>query len=81
VNKKLCNADGLCEFMKDRVCGSYPERKKGFLLLQVLNVKLNEIVSTGVVYKATPQDKGLVVNYCPWCGGRPLQMSNKEIKS
>jgi len=81
VNKKLCNADGLCEFMEERLCGNYPEKKKGFLLIQVLNVALNEIVSDGVVYRATPQDKGLVVNYCPWCGGRPLRMANKETQS
>jgi len=54
-----CNEKNICENLKTRLVN----KGRGFYLKEAAGQLL------GVAYKKTKKDKGLMVNYCPWCGG------------
>lgn len=40
---------------------------KGLSLLTTFNLRTGTIMRSGVVYKTTARDPGVVLNTCPWC--------------
>jgi hypothetical protein len=57
----ICNEHNICENLKSRLV----DRGRGFY------PKEASVELLGVAYKETKKDKGLMVNYCPWCGRTP----------
>lgn len=41
---------------------------KGFNALQIIDMRTGEDLTPVLVYKLSPWDKGLVLNFCPFCG-------------
>lgn len=41
---------------------------KGLSLQRIMNFKTGADCDPLLVYKTTPKDPGLVLNFCPWCG-------------
>lgn len=66
---KKCDKDGVCEHLSKRL----GDGGKGFKALHTL--KMGDPTATqrflGVAYKTNAKDNGLLLNWCPWCGGRP----------
>jgi hypothetical protein len=70
--KTRCDKNGMCHILADRCDGSWGDRKKGFFACNAMfknNPENNRFV--GVAYRKGPGDKGLLLNFCPWCGGTP----------
>ena len=65
---KCSKENGFCKALSERIQGTSSERKKGILFLQVLDTKDNRIKVDGALYKNDSKDRGLMFNYCPWCG-------------
>lgn len=68
-----------CGAMKE-YADAAPSHKKGLSYIVVTNLKTMELKTFGIVYKKTVKDSGLMLNYCPWCGGKiaPLIVNESE---
>lgn len=74
-------AEGPCQILPDgnvsfcpamnEYCQGVNERAKGLVALQICNLETGKIRIAGVVYKDAPASKGILLNFCPWCG-RPI---------
>lgn len=65
-----CHEEGCCRSMGDRLVDS----GKGLHALHTVNRDDPNNTHTrflGVAYKTSAKDKGLLLNWCPWCGGQP----------
>lgn len=60
-----CTKDGYCETLENRMG---EEHQKGLTTLSTINFKTGHIERVFAVYKMTARDRGLVLNFCPWCG-------------
>ena len=70
--KNKCDEKSLCTFLSDRIDGrGLGTRSKGFHILTTLNLKSKKERFFGVTYKSSGKDKGLMINWCPFCGGKP----------
>jgi hypothetical protein len=59
-----CDTNGCCSHLGKRLGNG----GKGFAAKHTIN-SANQTAFLGVAYKM--KDKGLMLNYCPFCGGRP----------
>lgn len=57
-----------CPAMKE-YAENAPSHKKGLSYVVVIDTKTLVSSVYGIVYKRTAQDPGIMLNYCPWCGG------------
>lgn len=75
-----CNekAGTTCTALSERIGDQYA---KGITSLTVFNLGTFQVSWHPIVYKKTPQDKGLLLNYCPWCGGRLNLKAKKRTKA
>lgn len=64
VKKWKCESGKPCDFLDTRLEG---RGKKGLVQIPLMNIKTGAIKSW-LVYKMTPKDNGLLINYCPFCG-------------
>ena len=66
---KLCGIDGCCDHLENRLV----DGGKGFKALYTLKMGDPSPLTRflGVVYKTGAKDRGLLLNVCPWCGGKP----------
>lgn len=66
---------GLCDRLRSRLTGY---NCNGIGLSNVIVTHLKEGTETlvGVVHKTTTKDKGLMLNFCPWCGQAILWTQN-----
>ena len=67
-----CDTDHMCTMLASRVGGTVLEIRKG--LGTVITVSRDTGAETwqGVAYKTGERgETGLMLNYCPWCGGKP----------
>lgn len=67
---KRCDKDGCCNHLAERLT-----RGKGFNPIYTVNIN-NKVGSArskfkGVSCKTSAKDAGLMLNYCPFCGGEP----------
>lgn len=74
VKIEKCGERELCDYLSGCIDGGH--KKKGFGLLECLEPEsLKERTGRtyiyGVAYRTNSRDKGLVINYCPFCGGKP----------
>lgn len=61
-----CDSDHFCTNLLSRL--TLNKRGKGLVLLHYMNIDTGEERGSLVVYKTSPSDKGLALNFCPVCG-------------
>ncbi len=70
MRKKVdCTPEGatICQTLADRF---EPTRHgKGIRSILLMNMKTGA-ERTLFIYKTDMKDKGVILNYCPWCGGK-----------
>jgi len=59
-----CDDSGLCKHLRQRLV----ESGAGFYKIE--QVQRQEVVTIGVLYKTSTEDRGLMLNICPWCEAR-----------
>lgn len=60
-----CTKEAFCDALQERI-GDY--HSKGIVPVDVVDHKEHKIKRIGVAYKRNRTDKGIMLNYCPWCG-------------
>lgn len=76
-NTKKCDESGMCRFLEMYVT----DGGKGLRTVQT--IKLDpapdelETKWRGVAYHPTARDRGIIINFCPWCGGKPGDLANR----
>lgn len=63
-----CSSKAFCETLKSKIQPG-PTSAKGIVGVQLINMQTLERTRYLVAYQSGPKDRGLVLNYCPWCGG------------
>lgn len=75
---KRCDEHGMCEALEERLT----ENTKGFHPIHTLDRGANPESWTlqwrGVSYHMNAKDKGLLINFCPWCGGKPGDLAKSQ---
>lgn len=66
-----CNGDTICKHLEERIGGAQFEVSKGLASLFTINKVTGKTSLFAVLYKTAKKDKGLALNYCPFCGGKP----------
>jgi hypothetical protein len=61
-----CGSEVMCSPLAERVQPGY--HAKGLNCAEVMNMASGKISGFLVMYKTSSKDKGLVLNFCPWCG-------------
>lgn len=57
----------LCWALNEKVAQTPNERVKGLVIFEL--TKMGEFNYTaGIIYRTSPKDKGVLLNFCPWCG-------------
>lgn len=67
----VCGANTICKALESLVEGANFETSKGFCTVHVVNIATNKTRLFGVGYKTRKTDKGVMLNYCPFCGQHP----------
>lgn len=68
VIPQVCNETAMCSSLLNRLEDG---RRKGFEALHTTNLETDEERFLGVVYRTSVKDRGLMLNWCPFCGGQP----------
>lgn len=63
-----CDENRCCEFLASRLEEFH---RRGFVAIYVCRVGSAKTNFRGVAYKQTARDRGIMVNFCPFCGGHP----------
>jgi hypothetical protein len=66
---KKCNVSRLCSHLESRL--SDRGVRKGFVSVTTTNSKTADVTWRGVVFVMDKTDRGMVLNFCPFCGGKP----------
>lgn len=78
---KTCDETGMCAALQGR---AHPAGfgGVGFRSIATVNikakVKVAKIEWAGVGYYTSRKDRGLLLNFCPFCGGRPGRLANRK---
>lgn len=67
-----CDDSGLCKHLRTRLV----ESGAGFYKME--QVQRSEVVVIGVLYKKETNDRGLMLNICPWCEARIDHLNEKH---
>jgi hypothetical protein len=88
VKNEKCGNGKLCDDLAKR---AYPYEKnaRGFVAVRHITIKqmserqigLDDSVVSGIGYKETAKDKGVMLNYCPFCGEKIDWFREKEAGS
>lgn len=75
---KRCDKNGMCQFLEERLT----DGGKGFHAIHTINMdpttESPRMQWRGVSYHERAKDRGLLINFCPWCGGKPGDMANRD---
>lgn len=66
ATRAKCDTEGYCDPMLDRL-GENNRTGKGFAALTLIDNDCNVTVTTPAYYMGG-KDRGVFINYCPWCG-------------
>ena len=66
---KKCGGGTRCAMLDDRIEGDANARRKGFVLMVAMHLESGDMRVVGVCYKMSGKDSGLMLNFCPFCGG------------
>lgn len=64
---KKCDQDGCCEHLAKRIT----DKNRGFRAVHAVKLDGKPSRFVGVAYKMNADDRGLMLNWCPFCGGEP----------
>lgn len=65
---KKCSEKGYCKWLLER-SGDLMPRRKGLLVGTLMDLNAGKITGQMLVYSTgKKEDKGMVVNFCPFCG-------------
>lgn len=70
---KRCNESECCKPLAERLGDG-----KGFNALFTFNDDEKKQRFLGVAYKRSAKDRGLLLNWCPFCGGTPGYFKREE---
>lgn len=63
--------EATCDTMHDALCDTATSTAtKGFVKIDVHNMKTGESRVLGIAYKKSPRDVGMMLNFCPFCGAK-----------
>lgn len=80
MSKRIkCSPEGFCDALDDRLNDDNSSRK-GMSALILLNTNTGTSRTAGVVWKKDSKDRGLLFNFCPWCG-TGIDWISKEAKT
>jgi hypothetical protein len=65
VKKIKCEDNNACDFLRERL---QSPNKKGLCEARLINVKTGKHTRSLFFYKSSTADKGVVLNFCPFCG-------------
>lgn len=70
----------LCKTLHDRTHAMANARRAGIHVLQLMNMETGTFRTLGPVFRTSAKDRGLVLNFCPWCGAdwRPIYKLDEE---
>lgn len=71
VKPEPCSVDNICPALDSRIEGANFETSKGFCTIHLVNTTTGTTRFFGVAYKERKADKGVMLNYCPFCGQHP----------
>lgn len=75
-----CSEKGYCKWLLER-CDIFTPKKKGLLVSTLMNVDTGKFTGQMLVYSTgKKEDKGLVVNFCPFCGFSFYDLHKKGIR-
>lgn len=60
--------EAWCEGMTENLDEMANAHKRGLTTIVLMNLSTGNERLAGVAYRKGPKDKGLMLNYCPWCG-------------
>lgn len=58
----------FCQAMDGRLATITNAHRKGLTCIHTTHRQTGEVRFLGVAYKQTPHDRGLMLNWCPFCG-------------
>jgi len=63
---------GFCPTMAARAEPVGQGARHGLIQMAVMDFSAKPITTRGIgiMFKMNAKDKGIMLNYCPWCGGR-----------
>lgn len=80
VEYNKCNSiDGFCKSLNDRM-DMLGHRGKGIQPLMVMTKSYTRMETRGAMYKTDAKDRGLMFNFCPFCGESLRWWEKKESK-
>ncbi len=65
---RRCTLDAYCQPLEDRLEPDANARRKGFVVMVLMNMTTGDTRKVGVAYKTSAKDPGLMLNVCPFCG-------------
>jgi len=80
---KKCDANAMCEFLAARITGN-GGGGRGFHAICTADLNAppgGPVTFQGVAFKTKAEDNGLMLNFCPFCGGKPGQMAQPKEPS
>lgn len=64
-----CGRARFCRLMENALGNTLSnEHVKGFVAIQVTNMKTFQSRVLGIAYRKSARDRGLMINFCPFCG-------------
>ncbi len=79
--KECSIKDGELEFctsLDGKIASLANAHNKGFVQINIWNPKNGYNRCIGVAYKKDANDRGSMLNYCPWCGKKILNAEKKS---
>lgn len=76
--KPKCSKKEWCLSMERALEPLANSHKKGFSTLVITHLPTGKTRVAGVVYKKAPNDRGIMLNLCPWCGEKILWEKDTE---
>lgn len=73
-----CTKDNWCRAMEERIKGP-SDIGGGIYTVEVVNPKERTTEVIGACYKTRTTDRGLMLNFCPWCGERIYENKIKGV--
>lgn len=68
ASKNKCTSKKWCKIMDEKLAPEANSESSGFTVVVVTNFKTLKRRTVGVAFKDRRFDKGIFVNFCPWCG-------------
>lgn len=75
--REKCEGEILCTALNDRL-NDGNARGKGLSGVDLMNLRTMKTSFIGVCYKRSSKDRGLMINFCPWCGASLEHLFRRE---